>query len=488
MSWLFDTSTRRVLTAVLSGILFSLAQSLHPWWPAAWLAAAPLLAAAFSASRREACILAIVATFVGCASSTSFILEVAGPLVAFVIAPIGRSLGMVVAVVATRQAVLRWRHWSAIFIFPALMAGFDVLVATFSVNGSSGSLAYSQMNAIPLIQVASLAGAAGIVFVLNLFASALAITLSGRADWSHFHRGVTLAGIIVLASITFGFVRIVIAHQQPQEPVGIVVVDTVPGIKAASPDVAPWTVYKDAVAEAAHEGARIVVLPEKIAAFTPEQADSMRQALAEIADVNNVYLVVGITITAADHNENRAWLFDPRGKIQADYSKRHMVPGFEDAFVPGKLMTLKIIDGNPTGIAICKDMDFPELGREYGERDARLLLVPAWDFRRDGWQHSRMAVLRGVEDGYAIARAARDGVLTISDCYGRVLKETSSSVKPYSILVGKVPLGTGETIYARTRNTFGWFALILGVLLTVRASLSRPHPPDLSTGGGAAKS
>jgi hypothetical protein len=33
-----------------------------------------------------------------------------------------------------------------------------------------------------------------------------------------------------------------------------------------------------------------------------------------------------------------------------------------------------------------------------------LMLVPAWDFNADGWLHARMAVLRGVEGGYAIVR------------------------------------------------------------------------------------
>src|SRR5262249_10920407 len=83
------------------------------------------------------------------------------------------------------------------------------------------------------------------------------------------------------------------------------------------------------------------------------------------------------------------------------------VPGFEKGFRPGRVKMIRILQGTLTGIAICKDMDFPRLGREYGRQDVRLMLVPAWDFGRDNWQHSRVAILRGVEDDYTIARAER---------------------------------------------------------------------------------
>jgi hypothetical protein len=52
-------------------------------------------------------------------------------------------------------------------------------------------------------------------------------------------------------------------------------------------------------------------------------------------------------------------------------------------------------------------MDFPALSREYAADGANLMLVPAWDFNVDGWLHSRMAVLRAVENGFALARPNR---------------------------------------------------------------------------------
>ena len=119
-------------------------------------------------------------------------------------------------------------------------------------------------------------------------------------------------------------------------------------------------------------------------------------------------------------------------------------------------------------------MDFPALGRDYARRDARLMLVPAWDFGRDGWLHSRMAVLRAVEGGFALARSARTGLLTVADDRGRVLGDVESASAPVATLTTAVPLGSGETVYARFGDWFAWLCLAgLGMLAVTAASARR---------------
>jgi apolipoprotein N-acyltransferase len=216
-------------------------------------------------------------------------------------------------------------------------------------------------------------------------------------------------------------------------------------------------------------GAVVVVLPEKIAPLTPAQAESMRDALNRFAEDKKIYLLVGVTIAAPGHKENRAWLLSPTGILDGDYSKRHLIPGLEDSFVPGHIQIVRIIEDTLTGIAIGKDMDFSRVGREYGRADVRLMLVPGWDSGRDAWEHSRVAALRGVEGGYSIVRAARDGFLTISDSYGRVLDQERSSERPFAELEAKVPIGSGMTVYDRIGDTFGWLALALGIALSAAA-------------------
>ena len=62
-----------------------------------------------------------------------------------------------------------------------------------------------------------------------------------------------------------------------------------------------------------------------------------------------------------------------------------------------------------------------------------MLLVPALDFTGDGWLHSRMALVRGVESGLTVVRAAAYGRLTVTDAGGAKPKPempTCSSRRP----------------------------------------------------------
>jgi apolipoprotein N-acyltransferase len=118
------------------------------------------------------------------------------------------------------------------------------------------------------------------------------------------------------------------------------------------------------------------------------------------------------------------------------------------------------------GLQICKDMDFPALSREYARDGANLLLVPAWDFVRDGWLHARMAALRGVENGFALARAARNGLLMLSDDRGRIVAEMTTAQGRFVSVSGKLSVARDKTLYTKTGDWFAWicitgFALLL---------------------------
>jgi apolipoprotein N-acyltransferase len=60
-----------------------------------------------------------------------------------------------------------------------------------------------------------------------------------------------------------------------------------------------------------------------------------------------------------------------------------------------------------------------------------------------------MTVVRGVENGYAVLRAVREGVLTVSDAYGNVLAERASSAMPGSTLLAPLPGGLMPSIGRR---------------------------------------
>ncbi len=170
-------------------------------------------------------------------------------------------------------------------------------------------------------------------------------------------------------------------------------------------------------------------------------------------------MAVGIDFKGDPRAErNMLMVLQPGGMAPATYSKHHLIPGFED--------NTRRATTTPCWPArrgsdwpICKDMDFHDIGHAYAARHAQLLLVPAWDFSIDGWLHSRMAIMRGVENGFAMARAARSGRLTLSDDRGRVVAEASSEAHDAE-LVGNLPLRDTRTLYARWGDWFAWLSLI----------------------------
>jgi apolipoprotein N-acyltransferase len=77
-----------------------------------------------------------------------------------------------------------------------------------------------------------------------------------------------------------------------------------------------------------------------------------------------------------------------------------------------------------------------------------------------------MAVVRGVENGFTLARSAQDGLVTVSDPYGRILGEQASLTDP--TIVVSAPPGIGPTLYARFGDWFGWMSLLLAGAFMVR--------------------
>lgn len=123
---------------------------------------------------------------------------------------------------------------------------------------------------------------------------------------------------------------------------------------------------------------------------------------------------------------------------------------------------------------------FPGLGRAYAKREIGLLLVSANDFKADAWLHSRMAILRGVEGGFRIARAARNGVLTLSNNRGAVVAEAHSDAAAFSTLVGSVAILHRNTLYSRGGDWFAWLNLgVLAVTLAMgrRTKAQTANPP-----------
>ena len=455
------SSPARWLSAVaLSGAAFYFSTGVGEVWPFAWLAPLPILLLAFRASARTAFLSAIAAYFLGGLNLFSYLREVM-PLPMVMAVLLGPAAVFALAVLAARYAVRRLPAWAAAFAFPAAWTSWEFLESLVSPHGTAGSLAYSQTDFLALLQLASVTGIWGITFAVTLVPSAVAVAWSRRSA-----AALAPAFAVLLVVLGFGAIRMREPAAPPDQRVGLAATDRGIGEAFATRDPAEAHrvahAYSDRVARLAAQGAQVIVLPEKFVGVTPADSEEVTRVFRDAARAAHVTLVAGFNRAAIEPRRNVAVVFAPDGQILLEYEKRHMLPGPETGYQVGTVPGLFTAAGVRWGVAICKDMDFPAWLREYGRRGVRILAVPAWDFVRDARLHSRMAVMRAVENGFTLARVAQQGNLTFSDPYGRILAETSSGGGPEALLLHTVSPGPGATPYSRFGDWLGW-ASVLGL-------------------------
>src|SRR4029434_9298302 len=87
--------------------------------------------------------------------------------------------------------------------FPAYWVAYEYLSAITSPHSTWGNLAYTQMNCLPVIQIAAITGLWGISFIVFLFAAGVAALLSGAGGpWQRRALAVAV-GFVVCAVFVF---------------------------------------------------------------------------------------------------------------------------------------------------------------------------------------------------------------------------------------------------------------------------------------------
>lgn len=474
----FANSSRGAGAALLAmastAALVFFGTGLHPWWPLLWFAPLPIL---FFASRHSWWSTALVsgpAWFVGNLNLLHYFNAVLHmPLPVQVVILVVPALIFAATVLLFRALLGRGAWWSALLSFPTAWVSFEYLLNRVSVHGTAGNLSYSQLNFLPFLQLASLTGPWGMSFILLLFSTAVAVAARARHAARQQAWRILGAGWGTIALVlSFGTVRLALTPGKPQVRVGLIASDNNIDVAAEGADTAHlFRAYAPRVEAAAARGAQVVVLPEKLGVVVDPDAGGTDTLFQSLADETNAVIVVGLIYVAPPAKYNQARIYTPH-RAPHTYDKQHMLPPFESQLQPGTALTL--MPGRPGiwGVAICKDMDFTPLSRQYGKAGAGLMLVPAWDFVLDRWAHGHIAIMRGVENGFSIVRTARQGYLTVSDDRGRVLAQTQSDSAPFAVLVADVPTVHDVTLYTLLGDWFGWLAL--GLLVFALFQLRLP--------------
>ena len=447
---------RAALLAAVSGILFFLSQGVADAWPLAWLAPVPLLWLAYGDAPRWQVLLA---SFAGFGLGQLYLAQCYwGQLPPAIIVPlaVAMSVAFAIAVLFSGAILRRGSSPGALLAFPALWTALEYLIAVTSPHGSFGALGYSQMSFPAGVQVAALFGVHAIAFLLCLCASSVALLL--RRHWTTGGAGVVVCAL----ALVFGFVRLA-EVEGPRVRVAALADTETPDARQRQGTRA----YAEAVADtyaayiARLSGVRVVAIPEGAVLMQEADQTAALAPLAKVARASAAIVVVG-TVTP-EPMQNRAFAFFPDRTI-ATYEKRHLLAPFETE-VPGRDPGLL---GSGYATQICKDMDFAGSVRTTAQHGVRLMIVPANDFGRDGWIHARMAIMRGVENGFAVLRSAFNGLETISDAQGRLLASAPTTRAGMVAVAEYVPLGPGPTLYTRIGDAFPWFCALLCLVLAVR--------------------
>jgi apolipoprotein N-acyltransferase len=450
---------RRIYAAAAVGILLRFVVGLRPVPWLVWFAPFPLLMLAYSSPTRQARWLTALAAFIGVSTNFHYF-RLVMPLPAVIAVLAAQTLLWIFIVMASRRIVLHYQAWWTVFAYPVLWAAVDTLAAHLLPDGNWGSLAYSQADYLPLLQLTSLFGVAGLLFLIALLPSTLALAFTYGSRIPHLWRVYAIAGLLLALTLGYGALRLKTPVIGNQTTFGLIAIDEAIGPKATPAYIANvWQSYDRQIATLASQGAQVIVLPEKIGLISPAEATAWQQHLSESSARLGVWIEAGVGVDDGTKRVNLAWLFTPQGTLDANYQKHHMAPP-ERGYISGHNYDVRNIQGYPYGLAICKDMHFAALGRAYGSRRVSAMLIPAWDFYFDAWLAARTTLTRGVENGYTVIRSSREGLLTVSDPFGRVLAERPSQSLPGSTLLLTVNIAPPiATLYTRIGDLFGWLCV-----------------------------
>jgi apolipoprotein N-acyltransferase len=450
-----------ILAALLSGALLALSRDTGQFGWLVLAAPVPLLVAALRAARaRDVAGLAFVAGLMAEAGPMWFYGRILPVIYGLAVV---QAVMFMLTVLFMRALYRRFPAAVAVLGFAVMTAAQEYLRSLVSPNGSFFALGYALVDVPPLLQTAALAGIAGLTFLAAVIPAGLALlyvqprNVKAALAWS----------LPVLAALGYGFWQLA---QPPGPAVRIALLsdDRHAGRVFDHPGESPGiaAAFARQVAAAAAHGPAAIVVPEKILA-----------AGAVLVPPAGSIVVAGLDGPAPQRwRLNIAALYRPDAPAQT-YLKKRMVPGLEAEYVPGTAELATRIGGVDAGIAICKDMDFAQDLRLYGRRGVGLMLVPAWDFDRDAYLHGRMALVRGVENGFALARSASQGLMTLSDAHGRIVAERRTTHAP-GMLVGDLPTGRGGTVYTRIGDVFAQVTVAAWlVLLALLARRRQPASP-----------
>lgn len=380
--------------------------------------------------------------------------------------------------------------WAAPLIWPAVEMLREITDLAFPWE----LLGYSLTPWPLLTQTASIWGVYGLGALIVVVNLAVYKLLRGWKEKAvRLRWGAILAGTAVFM-VGFGTIRLGTAKQTDTLRVALVQ-PNVPVVLKGSVKERDSLVAAmlDQTRQAALSKPDLILYPETATLAYLTLKDRRGDLYFDLIDSLDIPLATGIPhfvrVAGRSRFANAATVVHPDGTLDEIYVKIRLAPFGETIPFEHILPFLRKIDvqgghhyrgreyvvyhraPEPLSFLICYESIFPLLTRNFVQKGARLLC----NVTNDVWfgpaqgpkQHAEMAVLRTVENGVPLIRAANNGISMIVDPYGRVLAKSKLLVK--TLVIGEVPKATAGTIYTRFGFLFPYLAAaFVVVMLAVR--------------------
>lgn len=355
-------------------------------------------------------------------------------------------------------------------------------------------LGYTQWNVPQVVYVASFAGAYGVSFVLAF----VGVSVGWCFGLAGLRKGLWQ---LILATILFAGVygyghymqaRLARFLARPHSLLTLQATLLQPNIDQYK----KWTPeYEDEIANTlADMGGRaeetqpyLMVWPESAVPGTLTQ-ERYFDLFTNIGKQTGAYQIIGSNIMTQNEDEQYvgAYLLTPQGNLSA-YRKEKLVPfgefipferlvravvkdvevmGALGVFLPGpKQQPLLEAGGIKLGTTVCYESIFPALWRAQNKEGAQVFV----NITNDAWffdtaaphQHLAANVLRAVENGRPVLRAANTGISAYIDLLGNMQAHTALFAQ--QLLPVKVPLSVRNTVtfYTKWGDWFAWLCAIV---------------------------
>ena len=456
------------LCLTASAALFFFGTGLTPVWMLLWLAPIPVFWLAPRILAGQAFLIAAAAYVLG-GFNIWFYMSLVTPVWVTLLNSIVPACLFATTVVLFRHRVVRGRLWQAALIVPAFWVTYEYVTSLVSIHGTIGNISYSQMNFVPILQLAAVTGIWGISFSILFFAATVAALL-GQGPTRQKQALAAIAALFFVCVFGYGFSRLARSPKNaPRIKVALLASDDSQMVLAFTPEQTLWMYdqFAKKIRTLEGQGIQMYVLPEHSGAITDASLAAADDKLGALARETNAFIAIGVDRIRPNISWNEERLYAPDGKLVTTYHKHHLLPHWEDQFTPSTTRSSVKEASGIWGLEICKDMDFPRLSRQYANDGVGLMIVPAFDFSLDGWSHGRIAVMRGVEGGFSIARSAKRSILYATDDRGRILGEQDTMFLPFATVITSVPVHHDVTLYSRWGDWFAWLNIALLATLLV---------------------